>query len=897
MTIRNLDKLFEAQSVAIIGASERPGSIGSVITRNVRQGGFAGTLWAVNPRYANVHGIPCFADVAALPAAPDLALIAIPFGCVPDLIGELGARGTRAAVVISAVAGHGEEAARTRARMLEAARPYTLRIVGPNCLGVMAPSIALNASFSHLPALRGKLAFVTQSGAIVTAMVDWAQARDIGFSHVVSLGDMSDVDFGDMLDYLANDAGTDAILLYMEAVTGARKFVSAARAAARMKPVIVVKGGRFPAGARAASTHTGALMGSDAVYDAVFERTGIIRVYTLQELFNAAETLTHIRKLRGEQLVIFTNGGGMAVLAADALAATSGTLATLSEATLEALDAMLPSNWSHTNPVDIIGDADPERFARAAAIVATDPQVDALLAIHCPTAVCPGEETAQALCAALGTHCAPAVLASWVGGSGAQRADEVFSEAGIPSYPTPEQAVRGFMHAVKHARGQRTLMETPDSAPDMQVPGYAGISDIIAAALACGRPWLSPADTRTVLQAYGIELVNADYVHTAREAGQAAERIGMPVALKIRSPDITHKTDVGGVVLDLVGVHATEAAADAMQANIHARLPQARLDGFSVEPMVHRKGAYELIVGMSCDAQFGPVLVFGQGGTAVEVIDDRTLALPPLNMPLARAMIAGTRIARLLAGARGLPAADIEAIALTLVQLSQLVSDCAEIAELDINPLLADKHGVIALDARIRIAPSVERGTERLAIKPYPRELEEDITLADGQRLWLRPIRPEDEPSLQRAFNKLTPEEIYLRFFAPLKMLSHTMAARFTQIDYDRQMALVLTEHGAPGSTEIYGSVTIVCDPDMQRAEYAILVPHDMARRGLGALLMQRIIDYARGRGIGEIFGEVLAHNSAMLALCKKLGFRLELHPRDQSVMTVRLRLEQNAPV
>lgn len=892
MTIRNLDKLFAPASVAVIGASERPGSIGSVLTRNLVDGGFAGPVWGVNPRHGGtVQGIPCFASVAALPAAPDLAIIVTPVAAAPQLVAELGARGTRAAVVISATredAG-GQE---IKAAILAAARPYTMRIVGPNCLGVMVPAIGLNASFAHLPPIRGRLAFVTQSGAIVTSMIDWAQPRDIGFSHVVSLGDMSDVDIGDMLDFLANDAGTDAILLYIEGISGARKFVSAARAAARTKPVIVVKGGRFAAGARAAATHTGAMMGRDEVYEAVFRRTGMVRVYTLAELFNAAETLSRVRRLRGERLAILTNGGGLAVLAADALASLEGTLATLQEGTVAALDALLPPNWSRSNPVDVIGDSPPARFAEAARIVAADRGVDALLLIHCPTAVCPGPDAARAVIEAFAGTRSPQLLTSWVGGATAGVARELFAAANVPTYPTPEQAIRGFMHAVNHARGQRILLETPELAPETRTPEIRAVAEILARARAAGREWLESVETRAVLKAYGFAVVEAEHVGTAAEAGAAAARIGAAVALKIASPDITHKTDVGGVVLDLIGAEATRAAAEAMEASIRARLPAARIEGFSVERMVHRPGAYELILGMSPDPQFGPVLVFGHGGTATETISDTALALPPLNLHLARSLISRTRIARLLGGARGLPGADLDAIALALVNLSQLVCDFTAIAELDINPLLADGQGVVVLDARIRLGESAAPVTDRLAIKPYPREMEEDVPLADGRVLWLRPVLPEDEPALQRAFHKLTPDEIYLRFFAPLKALTHAMATRFTQIDYDRQMVLILTEHGAPGTTEYYGSVNIVCDPDMQRAEYAILVRHDMTGMGLGGLLMRRIIAYARSRGIREIFGEVLSQNHGMLSLCQQLGFRLEANPHDHSVVTVRLPLD-----
>ncbi len=891
MSIRHLGKFRAPASVAVFGATERNGAIASVLMQNILRGGFTGKVWGINPKYTSVHGAPCFPDAAALPAAPDLAIIATPFHSAAAIVETLGERGTRAVVVISAAMGEPAAIAASRAGLMATARRYGVRIVGPNCLGVMAPLAGLNATFSHLGAQPGKLAFVAQSGAIVTSMMDWAEARGIGFSQVVSLGDMADVDLGDLLDFLADDPQTEAILLYVEAVGSARKFVSAARAAARSKPVLVVKGGRFAAGARAAATHTGAMAGSDAVYDAVFRRTGILRVDTLEELFDAAESLARIPRLRGERLAIVTNGGGMAVLAADALAGRNGTLAVLSPTTTAALDALLPANWSCSNPVDVIGDAPPARLAQAAALVAADPGVDAVLLIHCPTAVCPADLAAAAIIAAMKERGGTALLCSWVGGSRAEQASRMVEQAGIPAFPTPEQGVRAFMHVVAHRRGRQTLMETPESMPELQAPAAAAWRSRIAALLDTGAQWLPVAEARALLADFGFTVLHTEEVADAAAAGAVAARIGGPVALKIRSPDIPHKTDVGGVVLDLLGEDATRAAALAMEAAIRTRLPAAHIAGFEIEPMVPRRGGQELLLGMSTDAQFGPVLVFGHGGTATETIDDRALALPPLNLQLARELIAGTRIARLLHGARGIATVDTETVALALVRLSELVCAIPEIAELDINPLLARAEGATALDVRMRIAPAPGPAEARLAIRPYPRELEEELTLPDGRVLWLRPVRPEDEPSMRRAFDTLTPEEIYLRFFAPLKTLSHAMAARFTQIDYERQICLILTTHGAPGTTDFLGSVSLDCDADVQEGEFSILVHHEVAGLGMGSLLMQRIIAWARARGLREITGDVLAHNATMLDLCRRLGFRLETQPRDATVLHARLSL------
>ena len=773
--------------------------------------------------------------------------------------------------------------------MLEAAKPFLLRLIGPNCLGVMVPGIGLNASFSHVNPVPGRLAFVAQSGAIVTAIVDWARARGIGFSHLVSLGDMADVDFGDMLDYLANDPETRAILLYMEAVTHARKFMSAARAAARMKPCIVVKAGRHAEGARAAASHTGALAGSDAVYEAAFQRAGMLRVLGLEDLFDAAELLATSETPKGPRLGILTNGGGMGVLATDALMDEGGQLGELAPGTLARLNEVLPPAWSHGNPVDIIGDADGERYAAALKVLLNDPGLDAVLVLNCPTAIASGTEAAQAVIDVLPEERKKALLTSWIGEGAAEEARRLFAARKIPTYPTPETAVRAFMYMVRYRRNRRSLMETPASVPEGFAPDLNRARAPIEAALAEGRVWLTEPEAKDLLTAYAIPVVQTRIARTPEEAAARAAELGGAVALKVLSPDITHKSDIGGVALGLLGPAAVRDAADAMRARIAQARPEARLTGFSVQPMVYRPGAFELIAGVVDDGQFGPVILFGHGGTAVEVVNDKALGLPPLNMHLAHGLIARTRIFHQLKGYRGLPGAHLDSIALTLIKVAQIAIDIAEVAELDINPLLADEYGVIALDARVKVSPAT--ATDRLAIRPYPKGLEEDIRTRDGRTLLLRPIRPEDEPMLQAGFQKLTAEEIRLRFFIPLKTLNHVMAARATQIDYDREMALVLTEHGIAGKTEIYGMVQITSDPDLERAEFAVLVRHDMTGQGLGKLLMQRIIDYARGRGIGEIFGDVLAENTAMRGLCQGLGFTSAPLPGEYGIIRVRLGL------
>ncbi|MGD8429089.1 MAG: bifunctional acetate--CoA ligase family protein/GNAT family N-acetyltransferase [Ectothiorhodospiraceae bacterium] len=900
MTIRNLDSLFRPESVALIGASKTPHSVGAVLARNLFKSGFEGPVMPVNPKHRAIEGVLTYPDVDSLPVTPDLAVISTPPDTVPDLVGQLAERGTRAAVVITAGFGEGgnEEGRARRQAMLDAARTNLMRVVGPNCLGILVPRVGLNASFSHLTPGSGRLAFVTQSGAIVTSVLDWAESRGIGFSHLVSLGDMADVDFGDMLDYLANDGDTRAILLYVEAVTDARKFMSAARAAARTKPVIVVKAGRHAEGAKAAASHTGALAGADAVYDAAFRRAGMLRVFSLDELFSAVETLATSEPPHGDRLAILTNGGGIGVLATDALIDHGGTLAGLGEETIAELDKVLPPTWSHGNPVDIIGDAPGKRYADALNVLAGANEVDAVLALNCPTAVADSRDAAQAVIDSAEklihrkdrAH-RRSLLTSWVGEATAEQSRSLFAEHHIPSYATPEAAIRAFMHMVNYRRSQETLLETPPSVPEEFDYDPDRVRDLMAKALQDEREWLTEPEAKAVLAAYGVPVVATHIAADPESAAAKAAEIGGPVALKILSPDITHKTDVGGVDLDLQGPAAVRHSAEQMLERINAAKPDARIEGFSVQPMVRRPGAYELIAGMTTDAQFGPVLLFGQGGTAVEVVKDQALGLPPLNMRLAREIISRTRIHRQLEGFRGLPAANLDAIALTLIRLSQLVTDIPEITELDINPLLADEYGVVALDARVKVAADGKTGRERLAIRPYPKELEEQIPLGDGRQLLLRPVLPEDEPALQEAFAKLTPEEIRLRFFVPMKTLSHITAARFTQIDYDREMALILTDDGIPGKTEIYGIVRITADPDNEKAEYAIIVRHDMTGMGLGILLMRRIIDYCRNRGTRMIFGDVLRENTTMLRLCETLGFSRRSSPDDPDIVRVELEL------
>ena len=890
MSVRNLQHLFNPASIAVIGASERPASVGATVLRNVSQGGFAGHIYPVNPKYDTLAGLLAYPDVRSLPEAPDLAIICTPPATVPAIVRQLGERGTRAAVILTAglQAAHDGQGRTLRQAALDAARPYCLRLLGPNCVGMLVPGIGLNASFAHTNALPGKIAFVSQSGALVTAVLDWANARGIGFSKFISLGEGADVDFGDLLDYLASDPATSAIMLYVEDVRHARKFMSAARAAARSKPVMVLKAGRMAEGARAAASHTGALAGADDVYDAAIRRAGMLRVYTTEDLFAAVETLARARPLFGERLAILTNGGGPGVMATDALVEGGGVMAQLPQATIERLDAVLPSTWSRANPVDIIGDAPAERYVTALQILLDDPAADAILFIHAPTAIVPSADIARAI-APLAQASSRNVLACWLGGEAVAEARRIFADAGIPTFDTPEEAVSAYLQIVQFRRNQNLLMQVPPAAGTDTVVDRERAARVVRAALEAGRSMLTEPEAKEVLAAYGIAVVATRTAAGVDEAVAAATAIGYPVALKVLSPDITHKSDVGGVALDLDSAAAVRAAAMRMHKRLAQLAPQARLDGFSVQQMARRPQAHELIVGVATDPVFGPVILFGQGGVAVEVMADHAVALPPLNAVLARDMISRTRVARLLAGYRNRKPADLDAIVRILLQISQLVADVPELVELDINPLLADSAGAIALDARIRVAVADKSASslDRLAIRPYPRELEQTIEW-DGQPLLLRPIRPEDGAAHQIFFSALEADDVRYRMFVRVRDLSPSQLARFTQIDYDREMAFIATRPGPDGQNETLGVARVVADPDNIEAEFAVTVRSDLKGHGLGQILMEKLIAYCRQRGTRAIVGEALPQNTRVIKLVRKLGFDVSPSPEED---TVRLRL------
>ena len=882
MSVLNLKQMLKPQSVALIGASDSPDSLGYLVYRNLLGGHFEGPVWPVNPKYDQVQGKTCYRDVDTLPGAPDLAVIVTPAKTVPGIISQLGKRGTRAAIVLSA--GFREESGNgtLEQELLNAARPHGLRILGPNCVGLLLPNLGLNASFAHTDSLPGKLALISQSGALCTTILDWANSRGIGFSHFISLGNSSDVDFGDLLDYLGNDPSTNGILLYIESIKEARKFMSAARATARNKPVIVIKSGRVKEGAQAATSHTGALAGSDDVFDTAIRRAGMLRVYTIEDLFSAVETLARARRVRGNRLAILTNGGGPGVLATDSLISNDGHLAELSEQTINELDEVLPATWSHGNPVDIIGDGDAERYVNALRVLLRDKSYDAVLVMLVPVAAIDNADVARAITDEIKQSRKP-IFTCWMGADAVEEARVHFKETGIPSYETPEAAVHAFLQMVEYEHNQKALMQTPQSVPEDFTPDQETANTEIIKALDNDRNVLTEPEAKNLLSAYGIPVVDTRIATDVDEAVKVADEIGYPVALKILSPDLTHKSDVGGVLLDIESDKLLRYAAEGMLSRMQRLQPDACIEGFTVQEMSDRPHAHELIIGAMTDPIFGPVILFGKGGTAVEVVKDKAVALPPLNMILADELMARTHIYRELQGYRNTAATDLDAIRLTLLKISQMVIDHPEIQELDINPLFADSKGVLALDARIKVARTDKPGTERLAIRPYPQELEEWIQINNGMKVLLRPIKPEDESAHYELFRRLSPQDVYFRFFRAIGDIQHDQLARYTQIDYDREMAFIAAATNENGAPVTLGVARAVSDADNDEAEFAIVVASDSQGTGLGYSLLDKLIRYSREHGTNRLVGVTLSENEGMRRLARQFGFQ-EYYCTDNTV-------------
>jgi len=898
MSTYRLKNLLSPRSVALVGASPRQGSVGRAILQNILKAKFNGEFGLVNPRHAEIDGVATVRHLAELPFVPELVVITAPATAVADTIDEAGKRGAAGALIITAGLGHGAGSLADAAE--RAAKKYGMRLIGPNCLGIMMPGANVHASFSAHTPCAGNLALISQSGAIATGMVDWATQRGVGFSGIVSIGDQLDVDIADLLDYFALDSKTRAILLYVEAIKDARKFMSAARAAARIKPVVVVKSGRMAQGAKAAATHTGSLAGSDAVYAAAFRRAGILRVSDLRELFDCAETLGRVEQPSGKRLAILTNGGGIGVLAVDRLVELGGIPAEIALATREKLDAILPRTWSGSNPVDIVGDADPARYGAALEVLLADAGNDAILVMNVQTAIASAGEIAATVTDLISRHrqqrrgLAKPVLAVWIGAD--QKIIDLLSGAGIPNYPTEDDAVRGFMHLVRHREVVETLAQVPPAMPSEFAPDTEAARGIIATAIADGRRWLDPIEIKRLLEAYEIAMVPTFAAADAEQAVVHASALfaqGTTVVLKVMSRDIVHKSDVGGVVLNLTTPDAVRGAMADILARAKALRPEARISGVIVQAMVVRPKARELILGLADDPTFGTVIVFGRGGTAVEIINDKALALPPLDLKLARDLIERTRVSRLLRAYRNVPAVKEDCVAMVLVKLAQMAADIPEIRELDINPLLADENDVLAVDARIAIG-QVERkfagsGPANFAVRPYPSQWQRQLEMKDGLRVFVRPIRPEDEPAIHELLRHVTSEDLRLRFFAPMKEFTHQFIARLTQLDYARAMAFVAIDEA---THELVGVVRIHSDSIYEIGEYAILLRSDLKGRGLGWALMQLIIEYAKSERLKQISGQVLQENSAMLNMCRELGFTIKSDPTDHALCDVTLELK-----
>jgi acetyltransferase len=892
-----LDRLLAPRSVALVGGSLRDNSLGRIVLKNLRDGGFEGPIDLVNSNYAEIDGVPAHKSISDLPGTPDVVVVVVPPPSVPDVVAAAGVKGCGAAIILTAGLGHG--AGSLAERTEQEARRHGLRIVGPNCLGVLVPPSKLNASFAARMPLPGDLALISQSGAIAAGLIEWAATRSIGFSAMVSIGDQIDVDIADLLDHFALDRRTRAILLYVESINNARKFMSAARAAARTKPVVVIKAGRHAQGAIAAQTHTGALAGSDEVYDAAFRRAGLLRVRDFDELFAAAETLGRLGPFSGKRLAILTNGGGIGVLAVDRLMDLGGVLATVGSATKQSLDAALPPTWSRSNPVDIAGDANERRYVAALKALLADDENDAILVINVPTGLASSVEVAKAIGSAVRKdrsriYPTKPVLAVWIGDDG--RASRILAADSIPHYPSEADAIQGFMHLVRYREALDALMETPPSLPQDFAPEVRIARSIVAAALSDGRGWLDPVEVARLLAAYAIPIASTVAARTAEEAMQAARPLlaaGGAVAVKIYSPDIIHKSEYGGVRLNLTSAEAVCEATAEMLNRVKRAKPEARIIGVTLHPMIVRPKARELIAGIADDPTFGPVIAFGRGGTAVEVINDKALALPPLDLKLAHELITRTRVSRVLKAYRHVPAADHEALALVLVKLAQLAADVPEIREVDLNPLLADETGIVALDARVAVAqikkPRRVAGHPRFAIRPYPSEWERRIKSSDGTAILIRPVRPDDERLYGHFFSTVSQEDLRLRFFAPVKRFDHTFIARMTQLDYARAIAFVAIAE--PGG-EMLGVAQLHANANYDFAEYAVLVRSDLKGKGLGWALMQTIIDYGRSEGLRAIEGQVLNENRTMLEMCRELGFQIAPDPHDTKTSRVCLTLD-----
>ncbi|MBL5883404.1 bifunctional acetate--CoA ligase family protein/GNAT family N-acetyltransferase [Lelliottia aquatilis] len=880
MSQRGLEALLRPKSIAVIGASMKPDRAGYLMMRNLLAGGFNGPVMPVTPAYKAVQGVLAWPDIQSLPFVPDLAILCTHAKRNLTLLEALGEKGCKTCIILSSPP-------EQQAELLACASRYQMRLLGPNSLGLLAPWQGLNASFSPVPIRQGKLAFISQSAAVSNTILDWAQQREMGFSYFIALGDSLDIDVDELLDFLARDSKTSAILLYLEHLSDARRFVSAARSASRNKPILVIKSGRSPAAQRLLHSHSG----MDPAWDAAIQRAGLLRVQDTHELFSAVETLSHMRPLRGERLMILSNGAAPAALALDELWLRNGKLAALSEETLHRLREALPASVTPGNPLDLRDDASSERYIQAISILLDSQDFDALMVIHSPSAVAPGSQSARALIDAVKNHPRGkyvSLLTNWCGEYSSQEARRLFSEAGLPTYRTPEGTITAFMHMVEYRRNQKQLRETP-ALPGNLAANATEAHNLLRQAIEEGASSLDTHEVQPILDAYGMKTLPTWIASDSAEAVHIAEQIGYPVALKLRSPDIPHKSDVQGVMLYLRTAAEVQQAAEAIFDRVKMAWPQARVHGLLVQSMANRAGAQELRVVVEHDPVFGPLIMLGEGGVEWRPEEQAVVALPPLNMNLARYLVIQAIKSKKIRGRSALQALNIAGLSQFLVQVSNLIVDCAEIQRLDIHPLLASGNEFIALDVTLDIAPFTGDRESRLAIRPYPLQLEEWVEMKNGEQVLFRPILPEDEPQLRAFIAQVTKEDLYYRYFSEISEFTHEDLANMTQIDYDREMAFVAVRHREEGD-EILGVTRAISDPDNIDAEFAVLVRSDLKGLGLGRRLLEKLIGYTRDHGLLCLNGITMPNNRGMITLARKLGFDVDVQ-LDEGIVALSLRL------
>ena len=888
MSQHYLKPLFAPASVAIFGASIRSDSVGQIVFRNMLDSGFQGALYPINPKYAEIQGCKAYSSITEINDPVELAVIATPPQSIPDIIEECGKRNVKAAVIITAgFAETGAEGKALETALLKNAQRYGLRLIGPNCLGVMRPEIGLNATFNKGGANPGHLAFISQSGALCTAILDWAKTNDVGFSSIVSIGSSVDVDFGEILDYLISDANTQSILMYIEGIRNARSFMSSIRAAARIKPVILIKVGRHYAASKAALSHTASLVGSDDAFDAAVRRAGVVRVKSVSQLFSVAKALSYGFHTTGNRLAIVTNGGGPGIMATDYAVDLGVVMAQLSEKTIAKLNETLPPTWSHHNPVDIVGDAQADRYHDALKICLEDQNIDGVLTILTPQAMTKPLEAANVV-VELSRQFNKPLIACWMGGEQVEEARTVFNNARLPNFRTPEPAVEVFSFHSAYYQNQQLLMQVPGPLSHHLEPDVQSARVIIEGVLQEKRKILNEMESKALLSAFRIPIAQTMVAHSPNEALLIAQELGFPVAMKINSADITHKTDSGGVLLNLANAQSVREAYHQLLERVKRVMPEAKIEGVSIEPMVIKPNGRELMIGVANDPVFGPVLSFGAGGTMVEVMRDRSVALPPLNSFLVKDLVNGTKISQMLGSFRHMPPADMDALESVLLRVSEMVCELPELVEMDINPLIVDEHGAIAVDARLIVEyrmPGRDRYAH-MAICPYPSHLVSTWQLEDGSSITIRPIRPEDAALEQEFVHNLSENSRYFRFMNNIQQLSQAQLVGFTQIDYSRELALIAITKEQDKEIEL-GVARYAINPDGESCEFAIVVADKIRGTGLSHKLMYELMAAARAKGMKTMQGDVLSNNTNMLRFVKNLGFSIESNPDDMSLKTV----------